>query len=209
MRTKTINIYKFRELSEKAQEKALEKWRETEDFSFHSQNTIEDCCDIAEMFGLDIRQRKSRNGKNETIWNPSVYYSGFCSQGDGACFEGSYQYKKGALKAVKTEYPNDTELHKIVKNLQDLQKKYFYGISANTYHSGHYYHENCMHVNVDHCEHDINDEIEEGVTEILRDFACYIYKRLETEYEFVMSDEYIRESIENGDYEFYEDGAMV
>lgn len=53
-------------------------------------------------------------------------------------------------------------------------------------------------------------EIEEGLQEIITDFAREkskeIYRDLEKEYDYLHSDEYIQEIIEENDYEFDEDG---
>ena len=212
MRTIEKTVYKFNELSETAKEKAIENYRiSNDDFEFRSGDIIYDCADIAELFGLDIRQTAKVNGKREKIYTPTVYYSGFCSQGDGACFDGCYSYsKKGALKAVKAYAPNDTELHGIVKNLQDIQKRYFYGLRANTAHRGRYYHEHCMEIDVEHIDGiDIPESVQEDLAECLRDFARWIYKRLETEYEYINTDEYISEELEVMDCEFYDDGEMI
>ncbi len=70
-----------------------------------------------------------------------VGFSGFWSQGDGAHFTGSYSYKKGALAAVKKEYPNYTALHSLAESLQKLQAKHFYSIEFTIKHNGRYSHE--------------------------------------------------------------------
>ena len=213
MRTIEKTVYKFNELSETAKEKAIENYRISnyDDFEFRSGDIIYECAEIAKLFGLDIRQKAGRNGENKTIWIPSVYYSGFCSQGDGACFGGCYSYsKKGALKAVKAYAPNDTELHGIVKSLQDIQKRCFYGLRANTAHRGRYYHEHCMEIDVEHIDGiDIPESVQEDIAECLRDFARWIYEKLETEWEYINTDEYISEELEVMDCEFYEDGEMI
>jgi hypothetical protein len=53
-------------------------------------------------------------------------------------------------------------------------------------------------------------ELEEGLGEIITDFAREkskeIYRDLEKEYDYLHSDEYIQEIIEENDYEFDEDG---
>jgi hypothetical protein len=70
-----------------------------------------------------------------------VRFSGFWSQGDGAHFTGSYSYKKGALAAVKKEYPNYTALHNLAQELQSLQSRHFYSIEFTIKHKGRYSHE--------------------------------------------------------------------
>lgn len=47
---------------------------------------------------------------------------------------------------------------------------------------------------------------EKELTQILRDFANWMYKSLETEYYYQTSDEACKETIEANDWEFTEDG---
>ena len=48
----------------------------------------------------------------------------------------------------------------------------------------------------------------DGVLEALRDFNRWIYKQLETEYEYLISEKQIEESIRANEYEFTEDGSI-
>jgi hypothetical protein len=50
-------------------------------------------------------------------------------------------------------------------------------------------------------------EIETRLIDLMRDFARWIYKSLEQEYDYRLSDEAIDESL--GQYEFDEDGEQV
>jgi hypothetical protein len=192
--------FKFSELSEEAKQKALEQYRAGFDFSFHSECTLDDAKDIAALFGLDIDK---------------IYYSGFWSQGDGVSFIGNYRYKAGALKAVMSHAPSDKELHSIVKRLQEVQRKRFYGISCRILQRGNYVHEYTMlideiFINGDRVYFDTGD-IEDEVIDCLRDYARWIYKRLESEYEYLTSDEsiaeYFNESASNT--EFTIDGEII
>src|SRR5690606_10902815 len=117
MRIIETKVYQLHELSSEAQEKAIENLRNHEGYLDYKwwDSTYEDVKTIAALFGLEIDE---------------IYFSGFYSQGDGACFEGYYSYKKGGLKAVEGYAPTDMELYGIVKGLQDVQRRYFYGLSA-------------------------------------------------------------------------------
>jgi len=197
MRTETTktDIYKFSELDEDAQATAIEN-----NYDFNVQDTywseciIDDAKEIAKLFGLDIDK---------------IYLSGFSSQGDGACFEGNYQYKKGGLKAVKEYAPLDKELHSIAAGLQEVQRKNFYKLSAQCKHSGYYYHSGCMSVSVEHEDDqyrnlgDTNTAIERS----LRDFADWLYSKLDEQYTYSTSAEAIQESIEANEMKFTIDGA--
>lgn len=199
MRTITTQVFKFSELSDKAKEKAIQEYRGNGiDFSFHAECVIDDAKAIAALFGMDIEK---------------VYYSGFWSQGSGASFFGDYRYKAGALAAVKAYAPQDKELHAIVQRLQKMQRKRFYGISCRILQRGRYVHENTMLVD----EIFINGnrvyfnpgDIENEVIDCLRDYAIWIYKRLESEYEYQNSDECISEYLNESETEFTVDGESI
>ena len=72
MKTKTINLYQFHELTEEQQAKVLDKYRDFNDVIFESY--VNDECNTLEI---------TESGFN----NPTIHYSlGYC-QGDGACFD--------------------------------------------------------------------------------------------------------------------------
>ena len=58
-------------------------------------------------------------------------------------------------------------------------------------------------------EKEMTADAEEGVKEFLRDFADWIYRRLENEYDYRTSEEGCREAIEANDYEFTEEGDIA
>ena len=209
MRTEitTRTLYKFSELSPEAQQHALENQSRFESEYFDPEFVYDDAATIADLFGLDLRQTRKDGGH---FYEPTIYYSGFCYQGDGACFEGTYSYKSGALKAVTEYAPQDHELHRIVKALQDVQRKNFYQLTAKCKHSGHYCHSGCMSVDVERAdEKELTQAAEETVKDCLRDFADWIYKQLEDEYDYVTSEAACREAIEANEYEFTEKGDMA
>lgn len=191
---KTVNIYFFNDLSDKAKQKAIEQNRDINIFHDWYEIVYEDVSNIAEILGIDIE---------------NIYFSGFYSQGDGACFEGTYSYNKGAHKKIKEYAPNDETLHKIATQLWDLQSENFYRLSATIKHSGHYYHKYCTDIDV-YNENDsmyhADEETAEFVRERLRDFMQWIYNSLEKEYEHLTSDEAVAETLAINEYEFKENG---
>ena len=209
MRTITTQVFGFNELSDSAKEKAREWWRT--DLPFDTEHIIDDAADIADMFGLDIRQTLKTRADKTHHWVPSVYWSGFWSQGDGASFDGTYVYKAGGLKAVKAHTLKDETLHRIVQRLQEVQRRYFYGLSARAKQSGRYYHEMTVGVDVTETRYDreVKRDDEEEIIDCLRDFARWIYRQLEAEYEYQNSDEVVDETIIINEYEFDEDGNRV
>ena len=194
---KKITVYKFRELSEQAKEKALEKlynintdydWFDTEFY---------DAKEIGKLMGIDIKD---------------IHFTGFSSQGDGACFTGNYQYKKGSVKAVKDYAPLDIRLHNIAEGLAAVQRKFLYGISANVKHRGHYSHKYCTDINITITQNGYeiaySSDDETIISELLRDFMDRIYRQLEKQYEYLTSKKAIQETIEINNYEFTADGAI-
>jgi hypothetical protein len=189
----TKEVFYFNELDDSAKEAARE-WYRLGAFDYEWWDcTYEDAKTIAALMGIDT---------------DNIYFSGFWSQGDGACFTGSYAYKKGAAKAVKDYAPVDKELARIVDELQAIQKKHFYQLSATVNHSGHYYHEYCTSITVWNDGTEADEDTADCVSELLRDFMRWIYRRLESEYEYLNSDETVDEMIDANQYQFTEDGSI-
>lgn len=198
MRIIETKIYHFDELSQKAQEKAIQIARERVEFSDYSSYIIEDVKAIAVMMGWNIAE---------------VHYSGFHSQGDGALFIGGMIHKDNALEAVQKYAPTDTVLHNIAKRWQELQQSNEFALSANVIPSGRYSHEYCT-------EFDCFDSrtqdgfvestaTEDEIKEIARDFMRWIYKQLQDEFDYQTSDSNIEEMLINNDSEFTEDGKSI
>ena len=149
MRTETIErtLFKFEELSDEAKEKARDRYREGNDYSFYQEDVYEDASRMGKMMGIDLDTKPVKLMGGSTRYAPCIWYSGFWNQGDGACFEGNYSYQKGGAKAIKGEC-NDPELIRIATQIQEVQRQNFYKLRAVTSHRGHYYHSGCMSVDV-------------------------------------------------------------
>ena len=195
MRIMETKVWSFNELSDDAKQTAIANFRENNlDYEWWD-CVYNDAKMIGALMGIDI---------------DAIYFSGFASQGDGACFEGDYEYKKGSVKAVKNHAPIDTDLHDVAQRLFLTQKPAFYQLTANVKQRGHYSHENCTDIMVS-AKDDFavsQDQCEE-VREALRAFMQWIYTRLEAEYDYLQSDEVIIESIDANGYEFTANGKMV
>lgn len=201
MRTVSTEVFLFNELSEKAKEKAIALNRDTNtQYGWH-EDVYEDAVQVAELLGITLDTK--HQGKS-----PAIYFSGFCSQGDGACFEGEYRYAKGAVKEVQAYAPEDSTLLDIAKSLQETQRTHFYRLRAKTKHQGHYYHSGCMQVEVYDEESPYNDigNAEESITEDLRRFADWIYQQLEAEHTYLTSAKAVASSLEANEVEFLIDG---
>ena len=211
MRTEEVKVYKYEELSESAQEKAREWYREGNlDYDWWD-CVYEDAERIGNLMGIEFDQKPIKLMNGSFRYEPKIYFSGFWSQGDGACFEGSYSYKKGSVKAVKDYAPMDKELHRIAEQLRDIQRKNFYQLTATVTHRGMYSHSRSTTIDVgrfkDYDEVEMTSDAEETVSELLRDFMDWIYEQLEKEFDWLNSDEAVEESIITNEYDFLEDGS--
>ncbi len=197
MRTETINLYKYNELSDVAKENARNWWLEGGlDYEWYD-CTIDDCKTALEMVGFS---------------NVKIHFSGFSSQGDGACFMGNYEYKKGALNSVKKEFPQLEALHQLTEQLQLINRRYFYQLAFKLVKTGHMYsHQNMVTVDyverLDGCEIK-EDNLFDDLIDVCRDFMCEIYNMLEREYDYLTSTESVEDSILANEYEFTADGSI-
>lgn len=151
----------------------------------------------------DFAERMEKQG----ITVDNIYYSGFWSQGDGACFEGCINPLRFLRKHFPTEYPM---LRKVV------------GLGGRVHlactHHGHYYHEHCTHFGfdvegfeylmvkptdfhervVDIMDSELQKELdtfEERSIAIMRGYMKELYRELEKEYDYLVSDEAVAETI--------------
>lgn len=194
MRTIEMQAYKFSELNDTAKQKALDRCREWQTEHEWWEYVYDDAKGIGKIIGIDIER---------------IYFSGFWSQGDGACFEGWYSYKPDSCKQIRRYAPMDAELHEIAQALQNIQRTNFYQLRAGVKHRGHYYHENCTDIDIYRNDNkEPTQDAEELITECLRDFMRWVYGNLEKEYEWLTSDESVAEMIEANEYEFDEDGNI-
>jgi hypothetical protein len=212
MRTIETTLYKFSELSESAKQTAIEKYRENGIGDDWWEYVYSDFTTIAEILGIELDTRPVKLMNGTTRRDPAIYFSGFSSQGDGACFSGYFGYSKQCVKRIREHAPQDKELHRIADELAALQKSYFYSLRGYVSQSGRYCHANTMAV--DTVEHSAGNylenssELENEFQELFRDLANWLYTQLEREYDYLNSDEVIAENIEANDYEFDANGNM-
>jgi hypothetical protein len=137
-----------------------------------------------------------------------IYFSGFWSQGDGACFEGGFTSVKTYL-----DHHHQGQYPMIRKMLE--HGGYVY---VSCKHSGHYCHENCTTFSIEHdtfyhliecptefheqvadtmdkqLEYEI-DDFEKDVIEQFRSYMQDLYRKLEAEYDYRTSDDEVWEAI--------------
>jgi len=207
MKTVQVNLYEFDELSDAAKEKAREWWRECEsqDFGAHGE-LFEDTERIAEILGITFDRHDvplmggSKRSELNIWWQLHV-------QGSGVSFSGRYEYQKGCSEKMRQYAPQDKELQRIASELQKIQKKYGYKLTAKISASGREVHKYAMDLEAFRDNGDYADiQDASDLLVLMRDFADWIYNMLQQEYEYRMSDENVDESIRANEYTFRENG---
>lgn len=216
MRTIEVNLYTYKELDDSAKEKAREWYRNISD---DCENLLEDHEDdfekVGNLLGITFEQRAAQRMDGKVNHHPKIWYSGFSSQGDGLCFEGTYYNAPDAVKEIAEYAPQDEDLKKIAEGLTALQTKYNGTLSAGVVHRGRYYHERSVDINIE-CDNpdddpnlDITNEDEEAFGDLLRDLMRWMYHTLERDYDWRNSDECVVDNIIANDYEFTADGKRA
>ncbi len=198
MQQKTITLYNFDELSEHVQETVLENLYSLNIDHEWWDCTFQDAKEMGLLLGIEV---------------DDIFFSGFSSQGDGACFEGSYAYAKGCAKEIRKYAPQDETLHDLADRLVALQKPFFYCLTARVSHSGNYYHELSTDINIyaemnTGREFFVSEATENELNDILRGFMSWLYRQLEKDHDYRTSPEAIKECIEANEYQFRENGDI-
>lgn len=193
----------FDELNDHAKETARDWYRGLIEPDEYSEYVLEDATRMGAILGINFNTRSTplMNGKSRQ--DPNVYWD--LGRDFGASVAGYYSYKKGSVKAIKAEAPQDKDLHSIAERLQLAQRRAFYKASAVLSHGR-------QSVN-QRVEVEIDgpwiESVSEEITEALRDFAHWVACQLRTEYEYRQSDEAVDEDIRANGYEFTEDGKRA
>jgi hypothetical protein len=209
MRIEETKVYTFDELSDDAKDTARNWYRRSSDGdTYWSESVLEQGAEVCRILGIELATRPVKLMNGDTRREPVIYFSGFSSQGDGACFEGTYRYAPGAARKLRAEYPQDEPLHRIAVELQQIQRAWFYRLEASISHRGNYYHSMSVSIDVDDASglRTVDDRTAEDISDALRDVMNWIYRRLEAEYEYQNSDEVIDENMRANEYEFTESG---
>jgi hypothetical protein len=202
-------VYRIDELPEGAKDSARAWYREG-GFDHDWYDVVyEDFQHIAEILGIRVKTWTTRLIGGRTRQDPCIWFSGFWSQGDGACWEGWYSYRKSAAAELRAYAPKDKTLHRIAETLQAAQRQNFYQLRAEVTHRGNYYHAFTMAVSVSRdsaAAVEVIGDAESIVTDALRDLANWLYRQLEHEYDYLTSDEAVDETLVVGGYTFTEEG---
>ncbi|EGO4528535.1 antitoxin of toxin-antitoxin stability system [Escherichia coli] len=208
----TTTVYTLNELSSTAQEKARDGYRQHHADSNWYENVYEDFRAVCDIFGIDLRQRVFRLSNGRFMEEPCIWFSGFCSQGDGACFEGRWHWQSATARRVGVYAPQDRELHRIADALQAVQKRNFWQLQAEIHHRGRYCHPYCMDITVTRNSptgQAMTTDAEAAVSEALRDLAFWLYRQLENEYDWLTSDAAVDEALLINEYTFTEAGLRA
>lgn len=188
MKVIETKVYTIDELSENAKRKARDWWCSGLGDDDWYETTIEEARTIGAMLGFEI-------GPHD------IAFAGFSSQGDGASFSGRWRYARAPVTAIKSlgfsgKVGEDLESIAVDMRatLQGMTRDEIEDSFTIT-RSGRYCHERTMQ-----CDH-------EGILAVARDFARWIYRQLETEWDYLNSDEQVDETIRANEYTFTEDGS--
>lgn len=181
--TKITEVFQFNELSDKAKEVARDWFKNGDEFN--SDFILEDAKEAGKILGIDVSK---------------IYFTGFASQGDGACFDGKYKGTEDVLSKIKEYVPTDEKLHDIAL-LLSLSAP----LTATIKQRG-YYHSGCMEITCYGGDDEIHGKEVELLEDALKAFADWIYSQLNKEYEWSQSNEHVDEAIIANEYEFTREG---
>jgi hypothetical protein len=232
--------FTYDQLSEHAKKRVRDRVRNNPNYPHDSwfECIYEDADTIAGFMGITIdrRQEKRRDGSIRDA-GPDIMFSGFWSQGDGACFNGRWSAAETTYERfcqLLDHAPTDTHLHEIAfafaKAAYDL--RHFQDVVARIEQDGHYYHSGCTNIEVEFDEPDclhgldsdhflrvafdaltgrVMDGMEKHLTDLLRHFMDWIYRSLNDCHDAEMEDEAIDYHIEANmeDVLFDEDGDEI
>jgi len=202
-------VYTLQELDSHAKGRARDWYRQASSQDDWHASVFEDFELICAILGVSLKTRPVRLYGGGTWQEPCIWFSGFSSQGDGACFEGTYQYRKGAAREIRAYAPQDKRLAAFADTLQQIQRRNLYALEATITHHGRYTHEYCMAISVERTSdtgQPPTEGADETVIEALRDLARWLYRQLEQEFDYQNSDEVVDESIDANGYTFTEEG---
>lgn len=189
METREYKVFKFEELTEAQQNKVLER--------YYDINVDHD--DWSECVIENFKEDMAKQGYSDI----NVFYSGFSSQGDGACFESRID-----LRAWMKAHKCISKARAAYRMAEDMD------YSLYTKHSGHYYHSGCMRLEAeafgypDKAYTEFHEILVPMIEEDAREQADTLYRTLENEYDYLTSKEAIIETVKANEYSFTEDGEI-
>jgi hypothetical protein len=107
--TKTIKIFKFEELSDKAKEKARDWFKQARDSS-DLDHVVTMFQEVAEALGITFATRSVKLMSGATRQDPKIFWSLGYVQGDGANFEGTWRMADVKLDKIRAEWTDPSTL---------------------------------------------------------------------------------------------------
>jgi hypothetical protein len=225
MRTETIQIFQYSELSDAAKSKARDWYREASagDIRWDTDFMYEHFATVAKFCGFDIERRKTRNGEPGRF---CIYWQLYV-QGSGASFDADWRAADVDAEGLKEHAPQDEELTRLADKFARLASFAVANVRedsdyrrATLKQSGHYYHSHTVSFDFPDAEHCPslewewrNVETSQGrwradFKKASRDLMDWMYRTIEEEDMYCNEDGYIAETIEANDYEFTADGSI-
>ena len=191
--TRTITVYDFDDLSDKAKARARDWYRDAQghDLSWADQ-VLEDAQEMGKVLGITI--------------TPDTWAWAIDTQGAGANFAGRWARQEDAPQAIREAASQDAVLHGIADALAAA------GVDALTIRqSGRACHEYAT--TIDHEPESELDEAPIGQVEAgrlaLHQFMRWVHDQLDQHWNYMQSDEYVDESIRANEYRFAENGKRT
>jgi hypothetical protein len=176
MKEVTLKAYLFEELSEKAKQAAIVYERAIQDIYLDTDRHVEDL-------------------EEQGFLNPKIFYSGFGSQGDGACFTANVDIERFCVG----KYASLMDIHLDVKFTRlDCQ----------------YSHEGSMRLEIftqswaTEEQVALAEELEDELEALRYKLSKDIYEHLKEDFDHLNSDEYISDELINREEYFHENGEV-
>lgn len=216
-------VYSFEELSPEAQENALDNNRDINvDYDGWDDGATEGFKEDMREIGID---------------DIEISYSGFSSQGDGASFTSEDIDTRKLFDAIGIKSDDalnmetdderskrgNKEFYDLLDTMEDIGQLERNRIKPEDIRvtieriSSRYFHSNTIKATVEIWNepdgweepHDFVDKLEKWVTEYVRGLCGDLYGSLEKEYDYLTSDESVKATLIDNDYEFDEDGNLL
>lgn len=193
MRTETINIFSFEELSEEAQQKAIKAYIES---------SYEDP-DILHFFSETCKEKAKEFGFPDI----TVQYSLSNCQGDGLSFECENpditRFIKEALPNIKTSV-FDALINTIICSISGNNGRYCYASKSDISFELDLYQNGRDYPNIENLADQVRGHITDTYMSLCKELENMGY----AEIEYQTSEECAKEHFENNECEFYEDGTQ-
>lgn len=193
MRTASVNVYQFGELSDKAKEKAREWYRGCIDSS-DFEGAKEVITTAAVMCGFQPKVN---------LW----WGVGYC-QSDFARIEAKWRAEDVKADELRKESPQDQRLGQIAEQFAEIAKLFpkAYATTKERYVVDDDEFDPDEELSSDDKTEALKSEARQSLRVAIQSFNQWAYDTLRKESDYLHSDEYVDETIEANEYEFTEDG---